>query len=204
MTNIITKDQFDKFNKRYRVNFINSLSGFKGVNLIGTKDSQGHENLSIVSSVIHVGADPAAVGMLFRPNTVPRHTYENIIETGWFTVNSVDKNSFVQAHQTGARYDKSISEFEAVGLDTMYLDGCYAPFVKQSSLQFGCKLVEKYDVKLNGTHFVIGEIECVNIDDSFIDDEGRICLEKFDTVCVNGLDRYLETQFIEQLPYAKP
>ena len=41
-----------------RARFINSLSGFKSANLIGTTDKAGNENLAIVSSVFHLGAHP--------------------------------------------------------------------------------------------------------------------------------------------------
>ena len=44
---------------RYRAHFINSLSGFKSANLVATVDKKGLENLSIVSSCFHLGADPA-------------------------------------------------------------------------------------------------------------------------------------------------
>lgn len=68
----------ESMDKRYRTNFVNSLPGFKSANLIGTISHSGIPNLAIFSSVIHVGASPALMGMLFRPVSVPRHTYQNI------------------------------------------------------------------------------------------------------------------------------
>ncbi|MGO3346471.1 MAG: hypothetical protein ACTIM4_14665 [Marinomonas sp.] len=44
---------------RYRTQLINSLSGFKSANLIGTCNAQGQTNLAIFSSVFHLGASPA-------------------------------------------------------------------------------------------------------------------------------------------------
>ncbi|MFT6737257.1 MAG: flavin reductase (DIM6/NTAB) family NADH-FMN oxidoreductase RutF, partial [Kangiellaceae bacterium] len=60
--------------QRTRANFINSLSGFKSANLIGTQSIEGVNNLSMVSSVFHVGANPPLIGMLIRPHTVKRDT----------------------------------------------------------------------------------------------------------------------------------
>ncbi|MCS7053720.1 MAG: flavin reductase, partial [Ignavibacterium sp.] len=84
---IITKEKILDFERRYRINFVNSLSGFKSANLIGTISKSGITNLAIFSSVIHVGANPPLIGILFRPLSVPRHTYNNIKETGCFTIN---------------------------------------------------------------------------------------------------------------------
>ena len=66
--------------------FINSLSGYKSANLVGTADHQGRHNLAIVSSVVHLGAQPPLVGMIMRPDVVERHTLANIRETGWYTL----------------------------------------------------------------------------------------------------------------------
>ena len=54
-------DEIRQLGKRYRARLINSLSGFKSVNLVGTVDRQGRPNCAIVSSVIHLGADPAGL-----------------------------------------------------------------------------------------------------------------------------------------------
>lgn len=86
-----SKDRINTLDSRTRAHFINSLSGFKSANLIGSQDHQGHTNLSIVSSVFHLGANPALVGMIIRPHSVPRHTFENILQTGFYTINQVNQ-----------------------------------------------------------------------------------------------------------------
>ncbi|MDO7545029.1 MAG: flavin reductase family protein, partial [Flavobacteriaceae bacterium] len=71
---------------RYRANLINSCTGYKSLNLIGTQDSDGNKNLAVFNSIIHLGSNPALIGFTFRPLTVQRDTYKNIQETGVFTV----------------------------------------------------------------------------------------------------------------------
>jgi flavin reductase (DIM6/NTAB) family NADH-FMN oxidoreductase RutF len=113
---IITKQNILDFEKLYRATLINSISGFKSANLIGTISSRGNTNLAIFNSVIHFGSNPSALGFLMRPVSVERHTYENIIDTGSFTINHINKEIYRQAHQTSARYEKELSEFDACGL----------------------------------------------------------------------------------------
>jgi len=73
----------------YRINLINSCSGFKSANLIATKSKDGVSNVAVFSSVIHLGSSPALLGFVTRPTTVPRNTYQNIKETGTYTINHV-------------------------------------------------------------------------------------------------------------------
>ena len=102
-------DDLEKMNQRQRAHFINSLSGFKSANLIGTQNEQGQTNLSIVSSVIHLGADPAYIAFINRPHTVQRDTLENIYETNVYTINHVNSSIYNDAHHTSARYPLHIS-----------------------------------------------------------------------------------------------
>ena len=100
--------------RRKRGRLVNSLSGFKSANLIGTSNGDGAHNLSIVSSAVHLGSDPALIGVVFRPPSDPQHgshTYWNIRETGVFTMNHVGQDWYKRGHQASARYPEGTSEF---------------------------------------------------------------------------------------------
>ena len=153
---LITKNNILNFEKLYRTKFVNSLSGFKSANLIGTISSEGKTNLAIFSSVIHVGANPPLMGFLMRPVSVERHTYNNIKETGHFTINHINKEIFKQAHQTSASYEKYISEFDACGLTPEFTEKIKAPYVKESKIKIGLKFVEEQNIKSNDTVFNCG------------------------------------------------
>ena len=198
-----SKDRIAALEKHTRTHFINSLSGFKSANLIGTQDLQGNTNLAIVSSVIHLGAHPPLVGMIMRPHSVPRHTFENILETGVYTINQVNSDIYQQAHQTSARYAKDESEFDATGLKTEYLNDFKAPFVAQSRLKYAVKFVENQHLAVNGTELVIGEIMDVYVDKSALQSDGFLDLQAIDTVAVTGLDSYHTANKLNRLPYAK-
>ncbi len=190
--------------KRYRTQFVNSLSGFKSLFLIGTINKQGDPNLAIFNSLVHIGANPPLLGFISRPNTVERHSIENIKEIKLFTLNSVEKAFYNKAHQTAARYKKSISEFEAAGLNMQFLGDCQVPFVKESALKIEMIFRESYDIKSNGTHLIIGEIQNVYLPKSCLEKDGYVNLENLGILSGSGLDAYHETKLIERLPYAKP
>lgn len=199
----LDKKALEQLDSRYRAHLINSLSGFKSANLIGTQSKNGQTNLAIVSSVFHLGAHPPLVGMIIRPHSVPRHTFENIKETGYYTINQVNSDIYSQAHQTSARYDRDESEFDATGLSPEYLNDFNAPFVSLSRLKYAVRLVEHQHLKINGTELVIGEIIDLHVDGNVISDDGYINIEALNTVAVSGLDSYHTTLSITRLPYAK-
>ncbi|MGM0525665.1 MAG: flavin reductase family protein [Pseudomonadota bacterium] len=188
----------------HRVKFINSLSGFKSANLVGTSSRRNDDNLAIISSVIHLGANPPLIGFIMRPHSVDRHTLENIEETGVYTINHVHSGIVKAAHQTSARYHREQSEFEQTGLTAERLEGFHAPYVAESKLSIGLKLVEVASITHNGTEFVIGEVQWVRTEEAAVQDDGFIDLEAIDTVAVSGLDRYHTTKGLCRLSYAKP
>jgi len=201
---VITKQSILEFEKFYRTNFVNSVSGFKSANLIGTKSRDGKTNLAVFSSVIHVGANPQLIGMLVRPASVPRHTHINIKERGYFTINHINKEIFKQAHQTSARYIENISEFDECGLTPEYTEPVRAPYVKESKIKIGCTFVEEHLIKSNDTIFIVGEIMEVIIPDDVLMNDGYIDIEKAGTIAISGLESYHETKRIARLSYAKP
>ncbi|NRA65869.1 MAG: flavin reductase family protein [Pseudobacteriovorax sp.] len=200
----VSGDDIKAMTTRYRAQFVNSLSGAKSVNLVGTKNAKGQENLCIVSSCVHLGSDPALLGVVFRPNSVPRHSFENIEETGYFTLNHVCEGMHRQAHQSSARYPRDVSEFEATGLSPLYETGFHAPFVREARVRIGLKLVETLPIPLNGTTLVIGQIESVELPKECVKTDGYIAIHEAGTLAVTGLDSYHSLPSIERLKYAKP
>lgn len=190
--------------KHERAHLINSLGGFKSLALVGTSDSKGNTNLAVFSSVFHVGANPPLIGLIFRPSPPERNTYSNIIETGFYTINHVNETIYKQAHQTSARYDKEISEFEITGLTPEYKDAFFAPYVAESNIHLGIEFKEKIDLTINNTVLIIGEITQIYIPENCLSADGFIDLEKANTVTCSGLDSYHKTVQLDRLSYAKP
>jgi len=188
----------------FKTQVINSLSGFKSANLIGTCNKKGINNLAIFSSVIHLGASPALVGFITRPTSVERHTLENIKQTKTFTINQVNTNFWQAAHQTSARYDTDECEFDKTGLTPLIVDGIDAPFVQESMIKYALQLQEIIPIELNNTLMVIGKITDIICDEQAIKNDGYIDIESLNTVMVSGLDSYHTSKRLSRLSYAKP
>ena len=200
---MITKEDILGYEKSYRTHFMNSLNGYKSANLIGTQDNKGQSNLAVFSSVIHMGSNPPLLGFITRPDSVSRHTLENIRETGIYTINHINADIIKQAHQTSARYPKDVSEFEACGLNQQYINDFKAPFVNESLISIGMRMKEIISIPSNGTLLVVGEVQLVFCSDECVLEDGKIDLVKAKTVAISGLDTYHSVEQIIRLSYAK-
>jgi flavin reductase (DIM6/NTAB) family NADH-FMN oxidoreductase RutF len=201
---LLDTDDIKALEQRFRANLINSATGYKPANLIGTRDLDGQTNLAIFSSLVHLGANPPLVGMVIRPAVVPRHSYENILATGKWTVNHVHADFAEQAHYTSAKFPREVSEFERCGLTPHWEADFDAPFVRESRIGFGVVLREELPIQWNGTILLIGEIQCLRIAEGLILPDGQLDLEAADDVCISGLDSYHRVSLLARYPYAQP
>ena len=198
------RKHLDQLDHLYRINLINSCSGYKSANLIGTRNGQGQPNLAIFSSVIHMGSNPPLLGFILRPTTVLRHTYENIRETGVYTINHVPIGLSKNAHHTSAKYEATVSEFEASGLSEESKGNFYAPFVQGSPVQMAMGFVEEHFIESNGTRLVIGEIRELYLREDLLSEDGFVDLSKGEVASICGLDGYSLPSAPRRFGYQRP
>ena len=75
------QEKLDSLHNIFKINLINSCSGYKPANLIATVSKKGFENVAIFSSVVHVGSNPPLLGFIVRPSgEVPRNTYTRTLK----------------------------------------------------------------------------------------------------------------------------
>lgn len=198
------KKDLGKMPSRYRAHLINSCTGYKSANLLGSKSGTGISNLAIFNSVVHIGSTPPMLGFILRPLTVKRNTYANFKESGFFTVNQINEAIIEDAHHTAASYGEDISEFSKTNLTESYLDNFQAPYVEESAIKLGCSYVNEYEIKENGCLLIIGAIEHVYLPEDILHDDGWLQLDKVNTAAINGLDAYTLPQLLARFAYATP
>ena len=201
---IINKDDIEKLEERYRTAFINSLAGFRQAVLVGTKSADGCTNLAIFNSLIHLGANPALFGLINRPDTVQRDTLQNIMDTKEYTLNYIQSAHYKKAHQTSARYQRGISEFEKAGFNEFYHPSFNAPFVEDAVVRIAMKFEDSIPIPLNGTVIIVGSVMQVDIDEAMVGQDGFVNLSEAEVLISQGLDAYFISKEIGRLPYAKP
>ena len=199
-----TREDINGLNKIFRINLINSCSGFKSANLLGSISSEGNTNVAVFSSVTHLGSNPPTLGFILRPTTVPRNTYKNIKETGVFTINHIFEDILEDAHHTSAKYPENVSEFDVTNLETEFKGDCIAPFVKGSPVQMKMRYVDEYLIKTNDVIHVIAEIEELYVQDHLLQEDGFVNLTEGKVAAINGLDAYAVANNYTRFSYQRP
>ncbi|MFT4661246.1 MAG: flavin reductase (DIM6/NTAB) family NADH-FMN oxidoreductase RutF [Patiriisocius sp.] len=200
---IYTKEQIEQLDRITRLKIINSVTGIKPANLIGTINDKGNTNLAVFSSIVHLGSSPALLGFISRPLIKGfGHTYRNIQDNECYTINHIHPEFVKNAHYTSAKFADEISEFKRCNLSEEYINDFKAPFVKESSFKIGMRFIEAIDIKINGTVLVIGEIEHLVLPETAkVEDE--IDLEATKGVGISGLNSYYSLKKIDSYPYVR-
>jgi flavin reductase (DIM6/NTAB) family NADH-FMN oxidoreductase RutF len=199
-----SRKDIDEMDKIFRINLINSCSGYKSANLLGSISNEGIANVAVFSSVTHLGSNPPTLGFILRPTTVPRNTYKNIKETGVFTINHIYEEILQDAHHTSAKYPEEISEFDMTNLETEYKENCIAPFVKGSPVQLKMRYKEEYLIRTNNVLHIIAEIEELYVNDTILQEDGFINLSQGNVAAINGLDAYAIAKNNTRFEYQRP
>jgi flavin reductase (DIM6/NTAB) family NADH-FMN oxidoreductase RutF len=200
----IDRPEIEKMERVPRLNLINSCTGYKSANLIATISNEGRTNVAVFSSVTHLGSDPALISFTLRPTTVPRHTYKNIKEYGYFSINHITAEQIADAHHTSAAYPEEISEFDQTELEPIYHNDCPVPFVKGSPVKLLCKYVNEYLIQENGCLLVVASIEAIFYEEQLLTSDHWLQLDKGKVVAINGLDGYALPELVERFAFARP
>ena len=185
-------EQIKGLNRFYRANLINSIIGIKQANLIGTVSKNKTTNLAIFSSGIHLGSNPALIGIVSRPETKhPKQTMDNILLNKQFTINHVNQDIIKRSHATSYKFDEFISEFRKCDLKEEYIENFDAPFVNEAEIAIGLEYLNNYKIIENGVVIIVGEIKHIIIkDSSHLQENGEINFQSSQSVGVSGNNTY--------------
>jgi flavin reductase (DIM6/NTAB) family NADH-FMN oxidoreductase RutF len=199
----LKKSDLENLERKFRLNLINSISGIKPANLIGSRSLDGSDNVAIFSSVVHLGSNPAQLGLILRPQIEAQSdTHLNIKETGFYTINHVSADFAEKAHYTSAKLGRSESEFERMKLEKETIDDFPAPFVKNSAVKMGMKHLQSIPLP-NDCSLIIGTVELLICPENAINELGQLDLEAYNLVGISGLNTYYGLKKIDSFPYVR-
>jgi len=177
--------------------------------LASTIDKEGRPNLSPFSFFNAFGANPPII--VFSPSrrgidNTTKHTYENVKEVPEVVINAVTYDMVRQVSASSADFPKGVNEFEMVGF-TMEPSDLVRPFrVKESPVQFECKVLQIIETGMGNAagNLVICEILRIHVNPEVMDEKGRIDQQKIDLVGRMGGEYYVRAQGPSLFELAKP
>jgi flavin reductase (DIM6/NTAB) family NADH-FMN oxidoreductase RutF len=160
-----------------------------------TINSKGVMNLSPFSFFNAFGSKPPILvfspARRVRDNTI-KHTLENIYENKEVVINTVSYAMVQQTSLASCEYPKEVSEFVKAGFTPVPSDRVKPFRVKESPVQFECKVLNVIETGSEGGagNLVICEILVMHIHDEVLDETGKINPHKIDLVARMGGDYY--------------
>ncbi len=175
--------------------YLQSAVGPRPIAFASTLDRQGTPNLSPFSFFNVFSANPPI--LIFSPsrrvrdNTI-KHTLINAELNREVVINVVNYAIVQQASLSSTEYADGVNEFDKAGL-TMLPSDIVKPFrVKESPVQFECRVNDIIALGTGGGagNLVICEVLKIHIDEAILDANGNIDQHKIDLVSRLGANWY--------------
>ncbi len=156
-----------------------------------TIDKEGKVNLSPFSFFNLFSTNPPIV--IFSPsrrgrdNTI-KHTLQNVLEVPEVAINIVTYDMVQQVSLSSCEFPKGTDEFTKTGFTKEPSQLIQPPRVKESPVQFECKVIEVKPLGENGGagNLIIAEIMLMHIHEGILNEEGKIDQLKLDLVARLG------------------
>ncbi len=121
-----------------------------------------------------INSDPAMAYVSIRKS---RHSYNIIKESGEFVINLTTASTCRATDFCGVKSGAQVDKFKKCGLTPIKSKTVAAPSIAQCPVSIECKVKEVMPL---GSHdMFIGEITNISVDETFIDEKGRIRFDKF-------------------------
>jgi flavin reductase (DIM6/NTAB) family NADH-FMN oxidoreductase RutF len=183
--------------------------GPRPIAFASTIDKDGNRNLSPFSFFNVFSANPPI--LIFSPARSGRtgetkNTFDNVKEVPEVVINVVNYNIVQQMSLSSSPYPKGVDEFVKAGL-TPIPSETIKPFrVKESPVQFECKVNQVIELGQNGGagNLIICEVLRIHVQDDILDANGLIDQHKIDLVSRMGGNWYCRANSESMFEIEKP
>ena len=139
----------------------------------GTQEGFDADNLITIAWAGVVNSDPPMISVSVRPE---RHSYNQIVQSGEFIVNLIDKPLCKAADFCGVKSGRDVDKFAALGLEKKYVEGFSAAAIASAPAFACCRVHQQIPL---GTHdMFIGRVEQVYVREDLFDEDGSLHLER--------------------------
>lgn len=134
---------------------------------------EGVDNIFTVAWTGILNTEPAKTYISVRPE---RFSYRLIKESGEFVINLPSSHIIRSIDYCGCKSGKNTDKFKACGLTKEKATAVSCPMVAESPISIECKIT---DIVHLGTHdMFMADIAAVNVDERYIDENGKLHIEK--------------------------
>lgn len=143
------------------------------VTLVTSIDAAGKPNIITLAWTGIACSDPPTLGLGIRPE---RYSYELIDASGEFVANIPPQTILKEADFCGMVSGKAINKFSETGLTAMPAEKVKSPLIHECPVNIECIVRRK--IPLGTHHLFLGEIVLVHVDQTILNEKGRISFDK--------------------------
>lgn len=142
--------------------------------LVSVGDRDGNRNIFTVAWTGTVCTNPPMAYISVRPE---RYSYHMIEESGEFVINLTTEKLAQAADFCGVRSGRDLDKWKECRLtERMAHSLRYAPCIEESPVNIECRVVKTE--KLGSHHMFLGEVTAVQVDDAYMDENGKFDLNR--------------------------
>jgi flavin reductase (DIM6/NTAB) family NADH-FMN oxidoreductase RutF len=145
--------------------------------LITSKNKEGKDNVFTVGWIGTACTKPPMITVAIRPE---RLSYEYIKESENFIVNLPSKNLVKAVDYCGVRSGKQIDKIKEMGFNLESGHMVSSSIIRECPVSFECKV--KSITPLGSHDLFLAEVLCCHVEETLIDDKGKIHFEKADLI----------------------
>ena len=183
--------------------------GPRPIAFASTIDADGNDNLAPFSFFNVFSANPPI--LIFSParsgrTNKTKDTYNNVKIVPEVVINVVNHDMVHQMSLASSPFAPNIDEFTKTGFTPIDSETISPKRVKESPVQFECKVIEVKELGTEGGagNLVICEIQKIHIDESILNTEGVIDQHKIDLVARMGGNWYCRADKNSMFEIQKP
>jgi flavin reductase (DIM6/NTAB) family NADH-FMN oxidoreductase RutF len=155
--------------------------------LVGTVSNAGIRNLAPFSYFNAVSSIPPVLMFSLSskgPDSIKKDTLVNIEQTREFSVNMVSYSFAGKMALSSVEFPPETDEFVKTGFTSIESRYISAPRVKECPIQFECRLreIKELGSEKEDCTIVFGDVVCIHVDPSIIDENNRIDPGKLDII----------------------
>lgn len=153
--------------------------------MVSCQEEEGKPNIITVAWTGTVCTNPPMVYISVRPQ---RYSYNILKNTGEFVINLTTKTLAKATDYCGVRSGRDVDKFMEMNLTPMKGMNVKAPMIQEAPVNIECKVREI--LPLGSHHMFLAEVVGVNVDEAYLNKEGKFQLNKAELLAYSHGEYY--------------
>ena len=141
--------------------------------MVSCRGKDGSSNIITIAWTGVACSEPPTLYISVRPE---RHSYQMIKETGEFVINLTTEALVPHADYCGVKSGAKTDKWKDTRLTPVKASAVNVPLIGESPVNIECRV--KNILELGSHSMFIAEVVCVDVDGRYLDQKGRLELEK--------------------------